>query len=128
VLFQLMPQQKKDLPRLSAFLALLPDGHRAAFEFRHASWFDDEVYAALREANAALVASEREDGGPAPLVETADWGYARLRLEQYGEADLAGWADRLLATRWQRIHVYFMHEPTAPGYAKTLLELAQPRG
>ena len=121
VLFQLPPFLKKDLPRLRDFLQLLPEGHRAAFEFRNESWFDDEVYELLRAAGAALCLSEREDGAPPPLVETAPWGYVRLRLESYSDADLEQWAARLAATRWQQIHVYFMHEPTAPGYAQTLL-------
>jgi uncharacterized protein YecE (DUF72 family) len=124
VLFQLPPNMKKDLPRLVDFLALLPADHRAAFEFRHDSWFDDEVYAALRSAGAALCLSEREDSTPPPLVETASWGYLRLRLENYSEADLATWAERLAATRWHEAHAYFMHEPTAPVYAAALLRLA----
>jgi len=124
VLFQLPPFLKKDLARLGEFLKLLPEGHRAAFEFRHDSWFDDEVYALLQAAGASLCLSEREDQSPPPLVETAPWGYVRLRLESYSEADLAAWLQRLAATRWQEVHVYFMHEPTAPGYAKTLLDLA----
>jgi len=124
VLYQLPPFLKKDLPRLSDFLAMLPPGHQAAFEFRHDSWFDDEVYAALQGAGAALCLSEREDNAPPPLVETAPWGYVRLRLEEYSEQDLQLWAQRLLATAWQRIHVYFMHEPTAPAYAQTLMRSA----
>lgn len=124
VLFQLPPFLKKDLPRLCDFLQVLPEDHRAAFEFRNASWFDDDVYAALKDAGAALCLSEREDDAPPPLVETAPWGYLRLRLEQYSDDDLAQWAQRLAATSWQDIHVYFMHEPTAPPYAQTLLRLA----
>jgi uncharacterized protein YecE (DUF72 family) len=124
VLFQLPPYLKQDLPRLRAFLQLLPEGHRAVFEFRHDSWFDDDTYVALKEAGAALCLSEREDQLPPPLVETAPWGYLRLRLEQYSQADLAAWAERIAATGWQEVHAYFMHEPTAPGYAATLLRLA----
>ncbi|MFO1266156.1 MAG: DUF72 domain-containing protein [Rubrivivax sp.] len=123
VLFQLPPFLKRDVPRLREFLALLPEGHRAAFEFRHESWLDEEVYAQLREAGAALCLSEREDALPPPLAETAPWGYLRLRLENYTEPDLAKWAQRIAACAWQEAHVYFMHEPTAPGYAKTLSEL-----
>ncbi len=81
------------------------------------------MYAALQAAGAALCLSEREDNAPPPLVETAPWGYLRLRLENYSEDDLAQWVRRLAATRWQETHVYFMHEPTAPGYAATLLRL-----
>jgi uncharacterized protein YecE (DUF72 family) len=123
VLFQLPPFLKKDAARLRDFLQLLPAGHRAAFEFRHDSWFDDEVYALLQGAGASLCLSEREDAAQPPLVPTADWGYVRLRLENYSQADLAAWAERLAATRWQEAHAYFMHEPTAPGYAAALLKL-----
>jgi uncharacterized protein YecE (DUF72 family) len=124
VLFQLPPLLKKDLPRLAEFLRLLPDGHNAAFEFRNDSWFADDVYDMLKTAGAALCLSEREDNGPPPLVETASWGYIRLRLETYSESDLQQWASRLVATAWRQICVYFMHEPTAPGYAKTLMRFA----
>jgi uncharacterized protein YecE (DUF72 family) len=124
VLYQLPPFLKKDLPRLQEFLQILPADHRAAFEFRNDSWFDDDVYAALQAAGAALCLSEREDDAPPPLVETATWGYVRLRLEEYSDADFAQWAERLRATAWQDVHVYFMHEPTAPGYARALLKAA----
>lgn len=121
VLFQLPPLLRKDLPRLADFLHLLPPGHRAAFEFRHASWFHDAVYALLQQAGAALCLSEREDAAPPPLIETASWGYVRLRLEQYSDDDLARWAARLTATAWSDVYVYFMHEPTAPAYAQALM-------
>jgi uncharacterized protein YecE (DUF72 family) len=124
VLFQLPPNLKKDLPRLTAFLGLLPADHRAAFEFRSDTWFTDDVYAALEGAGAALCLSEREDNAPPPLVETAPWGYVRLRLETYSDDDLKQWAARLEATSWRQIHVYFMHEPTAPAYANALMGFA----
>ena len=121
VLFQLPPNLKKDLPRLTEFLRLLPDEHRAAFEFRNDSWFADDVYDALKTAGATLCLSEREDNAPPPLVETAPWGYVRLRLETYSDEDLREWARRLEAASWREIYVYFMHEPTAPAYAQTLM-------
>jgi uncharacterized protein YecE (DUF72 family) len=124
VLFQLPPNMKKDLARLGEFLALLPEGHNATFEFRHDSWFEDDVYAALKGAGAALCLSEREDSAPPPLVETAPWGYVRLRLETYSDADLKQWARKLEATTWRETYVYFMHEPTAPAYAKALMKFA----
>jgi uncharacterized protein YecE (DUF72 family) len=124
VLFQLPPQIKKDLPRLAAFLKILPQDHYAAFEFRNPSWFDDEVYNALRAAGAALCLSEREDNAPPPLVETAPWGYVRLRLESYSEEDLREWGRKLAASGWHETFVYFMHEPTAPAYARTLMRVA----
>jgi len=125
VLFQLPPFLKKDLPRLSEFLRLLPEGHGAAFEFRNDSWFSEDVYDALKGAGASLCLSEREDNAPPPLVETSPWGYVRLRLETYSDGDLQAWADRLAATAWQEIYVYFMHEPTAPAYAQTLMRLGR---
>jgi uncharacterized protein YecE (DUF72 family) len=122
VLFQLPPNLKKDLPRLTEFLGLLPVDHRAAFEFRSDTWFGDDVYDALKGAGAALCLSEREDNAPPPLVETAPFGYVRLRLETYSDDDLRRWAERLEATSWRDIHVYFMHEPTAPSYAAALMQ------
>jgi uncharacterized protein YecE (DUF72 family) len=121
VLYQLPPFLKKDLARLADFLAILPQGHGAAFEFRNDTWFADDVYDALKRAGAALCLSEREDNAPPPLVETASWGYVRLRLESYSEQELEQWAKQLGATGWREIYVYFMHEPTAPSYARTLM-------
>jgi uncharacterized protein YecE (DUF72 family) len=127
VLFQLPPNMKKDVQRLGEFLQLLPDGHGATLEFRHESWFDEEVYALLKGAGAALCLSEREDNAPPPLVETAPWGYVRLRLEDYSDEALRAWAARLEATSWQQTHVYFMHEPTAPVYAQSLMSFESRR-
>lgn len=123
VLFQLPPNLKKDLGRLEAFLGLLPDEHGAAFEFRNESWLCEEVYDSLRGAGAALCLSEREDQAPPPMVETARWGYVRLRLEAYAEEDLRKWAERLAARSWSEVFVYFMHEPTAAAYARALMDL-----
>ena len=104
---------------------MLPKDHRAAFEFRNDTWFEDDVYAALKGAGAALVLSEREHNEPPPLVETASWGYLRLRLETYTDADLKAWARRIAATGWKDTFVYFMHEPTAPEYARNLTRFAE---
>lgn len=123
VLFQLPPNLKKDLPRLVAFLGLLPADHRAVFEFRNDTWFADDVYAALEDAGAALCLSEREDNAPPPLVETASWGYVRLRLEHYTDAALEAWVRTLAATSWREVYAYFMHEPTAPEYAARLMQI-----
>ena len=124
VLFQLPPNLKKDLPRLEEFLKLLPPDHRAAFEFRNESWFEDDVYAALKGVGASLCFSERQDDAPPPLVETASWGYVRLRLEEYSDRDLEAWAERLASTGWKEVYAYFMHEPTAPAYAQSLMKHA----
>jgi uncharacterized protein YecE (DUF72 family) len=122
VLFQLPPYERKDVTRLDEFLHLLPSGHAAAFEFRHESWFSEDVYEVLHKAEAVLCMSEREGSGAPQLVETAPWGYVRLRLETYSEADLEQWAIRLAGTRWRQIYVFFMHEPTASYYAKQIMK------
>jgi uncharacterized protein YecE (DUF72 family) len=128
-LFQLPPNMKKDLGRLTAFLALLPDQWRAAFEFRHRSWFEDDVFAALRARNAALCVADQGDGDDAtPFVATADWGYLRLRREAYAREDLARWADRIRGPAWTDCFAFFKHEDgaTGPALAAGLLALARP--
>lgn len=119
VLWQLPPNLKKDLPRLQAFLALLPAGGRPAFEFRHPSWQDDEVYAALREKGAALVVAH--DGeAERPLVPTAGFGYLRLRAPGYGPEALRSWAERILAQPWEEAFAFFKHEEEGTGPALAL--------
>jgi uncharacterized protein YecE (DUF72 family) len=129
-LFQLPPNMKKDLERLTAFLALLPNQWRAAFEFRHRSWFDDEVFAALRARNAALcIADQAEDEDATPFVATADWGYLRLRREAYTRADLDGWAARIREQAWGDCYAFFKHEDgaTGPALAADLLAIGGSR-
>jgi uncharacterized protein YecE (DUF72 family) len=92
LLFQLPPNLKKDLPRLVDFLAALPPGPRAAFEFRHASWFEDDVFAALRAAGVALCVADTGEEPAAPFVATAGWGYLRLRREDFSDELLREWA------------------------------------
>jgi len=80
ILFQLPPWARKDVGRLRAMLALAPPDRKVAFEFRHASWLDDEVQATLRDANAALCTADFDDPAKSvPLVATAPFGYLRLR-------------------------------------------------
>jgi len=113
-LFQLPPTLKKDLPRLEAFLGTLPPGAKAAFEFRHASWFEDDVFAALRSRGAALCLAEDEELAT-PVVATADWGYLRLRRQDYGDADVAAWAARVREQPWTEAYVFFKHEDAGSG-------------
>jgi uncharacterized protein YecE (DUF72 family) len=118
VLFQLPPYLRKDLALLTDFLAVLPGERRAAFEFRHESWFDDEVYQALRDGGRTLCVSDTdEEGRPAPLVPTAGWGYLRLRRPDYGDAELASWAERIRAQPWSDAFVFFKHEEEGKGAA-----------
>jgi uncharacterized protein YecE (DUF72 family) len=114
VLVQLPPNLKKDLPRLEAFLATLPAGARPAFEFRHASWFEEDVFEALRGKGAALCVAEDEDLAT-PFVATASWGYLRLRRQDYDGAAVAAWAERVRAQSWSEAYVFFKHEDAGSG-------------
>ena len=113
-LVQLPPYLKKDVPLLRAFLASLPADFPVAVEFRSSSWFEDDVYAALSDAGAALVVSDTGKGDP-PVVRTAPFGYARLRRVQYDEADLEEWARRLTEPGWDDLFAFFKHEDEATG-------------
>ena len=113
VLFQLPPFLEKDLARLRRFLSLLPEGRPAAFEFRNASWFDADVYQALRERNVALCAADTDELR-AKLISTSDWGYVRLRRFHYGAAALKTWSRRIQEL-WPTAYVYFKHEDEAKG-------------
>jgi uncharacterized protein YecE (DUF72 family) len=127
LLFQLPPNLKKDLPRLRDFLALLPRDRRAAFEFRHQSWFDDEVLALLREHRAALCIAEAEDELEIPFAATADWGYLRLRMPAYSDAELKGWAERVQQQKWRDAFVFFKHEEEGkgPAFAERFMKLTK---
>ena len=116
VLFQLPPQMKCDVGLLEAYLDLLPEGMRYAFEFRHESWLVEEVYGALRKRNVSLCVAESERL-EVPEVITADFVYYRLRKPDYTEKDIEGFAARsreLLATG-RDLYLMFKHEETAEG-------------
>ncbi len=115
ILFQLPPTMRKSADRLRAFCGRLPDGLRAVFEFRHASWFDDEVHAILADRGAALCVADGVEGGAPELVSTADFGYLRLRRPDYGAADLDAWAEKVRAQPWREVHVFFKHEDAGAG-------------
>ena len=132
-LFQMPPTFKRDTERLRSFLALLPRHWTAAVEFRHPSWFVDEVYDLLRARDVALVAvDEDETEGPgSPLVPTASWGYIRLRRGLYDSAGLAGWAQRIRQTSWTHAYVFLKHEdgsPTGPAAASEMGDILAQTG
>ncbi len=127
LLFQLPPNFKKDVPRLREFLSLIPKDFRIAFEFRHASWMDEEAFKLLRKEEVALCLAEAEDGVETPLVSTADWGYVRLRLPDYSDAGLKKWIKRIREQAWREVFIFFKHEDegTGPRFAQRLLKLAK---
>lgn len=114
VLVQLPGNFHKNADRIGEFLDALPDGVRPAFEFRHESWWDDDVYDALRDHDAALVIAQTEEY-TTPLVPTADWGYLRLRKTEYEDGEVAEWADRVQDQPWDETYVFFKHEEAGTG-------------
>jgi uncharacterized protein YecE (DUF72 family) len=130
LLFQLPPYLKKDVPRLRDFLQLLPAERCAAFEFRHQTWFDSEVFELLREHEAVLCIAEAENDLEIPFVSTADWGYLRLRRPDYGDKELKDWSKQVRDQGWREAYIFFKHEEEGkgPAMAKRFLELSGQTG
>lgn len=126
ILFQLPSNFKRDVARLDAFLKHLGGRAKSAFEFRHESWFDDEVFACLRAHSSVLCVADAEDLPGADLVHTANWGYVRLREQGYSEKNLNEWIQRIRSQGWDEAYVFFKHEDSAagPNLATRFLELA----
>ena len=119
LLFQLPPYFRKDVEKLRAFLSLIPAGCRVALEVRHDSWYDEEVYDALREHDAALCAADTDEvADPAALVvPTSSWGYLRLRRTDYSDEQLTAWRARIAGQPWSDTFVFFKHEDEGKGPA-----------
>jgi uncharacterized protein YecE (DUF72 family) len=122
--FLLPPFVLKDVSRLREFLNIVPKGNRVCLDFRHESWMDEEVFAALREHDAALCTADTDDV-PDPdkiLVSTASWGYLRLRRAEYSDEQLSAWVRHVTAQRWSDAYLFFRHEDegTGPIFAKRL--------
>ncbi|NND60430.1 MAG: DUF72 domain-containing protein, partial [Gammaproteobacteria bacterium] len=117
VLFQLPPFLRKDRSRLADFIGTLRPQTPAAFEFRHGSWFDDEIATLLGDANLPWVVTDSDDGSlPEPLA-TADWGYLRLRRTDYDQQTLQQWRSKIEQANWSRVMVFFKHEDDCAGPA-----------
>lgn len=126
LLFQLPPNLKLDRDRLDRFLALLPPGTRAAFEFRHPSWCDPHVVERLRERACAWVVNDDEEGAPPDFLVTGPWTYLRLRRASYTREELAAWAQRIRQRDLDDAFVFFKHEDAgaAPRLAAEFLDVA----
>ncbi|HEX6314304.1 MAG TPA: DUF72 domain-containing protein [Gemmatimonadaceae bacterium] len=109
VLFQLPPNMEKNIDRLRTFLDFLPPGRRFTFEFRHSSWFDEDVVAALKEKDVAMTIIDQDDFVTPPIA-TASWGYVRLHRLDYSSLTLAQWAERIKEPGWTDAYVYFKHD------------------
>lgn len=127
VLFQLPPYLRKDSERLDSFLSVWPEAFPAAVEFRHASWFDDEIAETLRRHDAAIVLSEDADLPMPGFAATTDWLYLRLRKPDYDDAALGSWIRKSETTGASRTFVFFKHEDegAGPRLARRFLDLAR---
>jgi uncharacterized protein YecE (DUF72 family) len=124
--FQLPPNFKKDAAHLRAFLDLLPRGRRVAFEFRHPSWFDNEVFGLLRKRRVALCIADADDTLEVPFVATTDWGYLRLRRPEYDDKALRKLVKQVRRQTWRDAFVFFKHDDAGkgPAMAQRFVELA----
>ena len=122
LLFQLPPNFKKDAAVLREFVELIPEGTRAAFEFRNASWLDAETFDTLRSRNLALCVADSEKMST-PVEVTANYGYFRLRDEGYQPPDIDRWAQTIKSFAVGDAFVYFKHEEQGlgPDFAKRLI-------
>jgi uncharacterized protein YecE (DUF72 family) len=127
VFFRMPEDMKKDLQRLESFLKILPKDTPAAFDFRHPTWFDDEVFELLRSYNRVLVVSDTDEIPNDRIDKTADWGYVRLRRVQYSKAELIAWSKRIKAQNWKKAFVFFKHEDegTGPKLAAQFINLSK---
>jgi uncharacterized protein YecE (DUF72 family) len=125
LLFQLPPFLRKDLALFDAFLAQLPEGVRAAFEFRHVSWLDEEIFGRLADRNLAVCIADCEKLST-PVRVTADYAYFRLRDEGYQADDIKRWAGTIAgsAASCRDVFVYFKHEESGKGpeFARLLMD------
>jgi uncharacterized protein YecE (DUF72 family) len=127
VYFRLPEDMKKDVERLQTFLKDLPADIPIAFDFRHPTWFDDEVFELLRRHNRVSCVSDTDERPADRIDKTADWGYLRLRRVNYSAAELAEWMQRIRAQKWKNVFVFFKHENegTGPKLAAQFIKLSK---
>ena len=125
IIFRLPENMKKDLKRLELFLKELPADTPVVFDFRHPTWFDEEVVELLRSQKRVFCMSDIEDLPESYTYKTADWGYVRLRRVNYSEADLKKWVKRIKAQKWKDTYLFFKHEDegTGPKLAARFIQL-----
>jgi uncharacterized protein YecE (DUF72 family) len=127
VIYRMPEDLEKDLKRLESFLKHLPPNPPTVFDFRHPSWFDDEVRQLLRSQNRALCISDTDELPVSRIDKTADWGYVRLRRVNYSTAELRDWISRMKDQDWKTAFVFFKHEDegTGPRLAAEFINLSQ---
>jgi uncharacterized protein YecE (DUF72 family) len=115
VLFQFPKSFHADRPRLKDFLALIPGNISCAFEFRSPSWLDPDILGLLRGRGLSLCSADTDENPANEIINTAPWGYLRLRRSDYTDADLSQWLEKILAQNWEKAFVFFKHEEEAKG-------------
>jgi len=126
VLFQLPPSFKLNLERLEEFISIVPEEIKAAFEFRHAEWFTDNVYNLLKKRNFALCLSDTDEEPVKEIISTADWGYLRLRRINYTKKNLIDWHKKIAEQNWKDAYIFFKHEEEGKGpeFASKFISMA----
>lgn len=129
VLFQFPKSFRAERDALKDFLSLIPRNMSCAFEFRSPSWLDIEILELLRKRGCSLCTADTDENPANEIINTAPWGYLRLRRSDYTDADLSQWMERILSQKWKRAFVFFKHEEEAKGAetAMRFLELAGSR-
>jgi uncharacterized protein YecE (DUF72 family) len=115
VLFQFPKSFHADRPALKDFLGLIPNNMSCAFEFRSPSWLNVEILDLLSGKGCSLCISDTDENPASEIINTAPWGYLRLRRSGYKIADLSRWMKRILSQKWERAFVFFKHEEEAKG-------------
>ena len=103
-------EPEEGLRSAARFLDTLPADRRYTIEFRHESWFEDDVFDVLRASATSRCASSSSRTSRRRVVATASWGYVRLHRFDYDDAMLAEWAKRIAAQPWSEAYVYFKHD------------------
>jgi len=128
VLFQFPASFHQDLPRLEEFLGLIPRKIPCAFDFRSASWLNQETAALLKERGFCLCLEDTDEKPAGEPIPAAPWGYLRLRREAYTAADLERWAEMIRGQNWEKAFVFFKHDndtaAKAPALAASFAGLA----
>jgi uncharacterized protein YecE (DUF72 family) len=115
VLFQFPKSFPADRAALEDFLALIPGNFSYAFDFRNPSWLDADILDLIRKWGCSLCIEDMDENPAQEIIQTAAWGYLRLRRADYTEADLLQWQDKILAQKWEKTFVFFKHEEEAKG-------------
>lgn len=113
VLFQFPPGFHKDLELLENFLAHIPPKIPCAFDFRNASWFSPETFDMLGKRKFCLGMEDTDEKPIEDIINTAPWGYIRMRRADYTDAQLKDWSEKVLKQEWKQAFIFFKHEDDA---------------